>query len=550
MSTLPTGRARGAVDLLEESVSLLRADPRALAIYFAGAIPFLLALLYFLEDMTHNPFAAARAGLESFGVAAAWLWKNFAEALFMRRLHDQLSPGASYPLRPMRVLAIQSAIQPLALILLPFAWLIAFFRNVTLFAALGDPSPVRAARKQASLWPGQNWTALFIVFLGGLLLFANLLLLIVMLPQLGRSFLGIEGDLARLGMKILSLTTAGVAAGITWLAVDPLLDAFYTLRCFYGESLASGEDLLAALRRAVGPVAALGLFAIVLMGAAASLAFAQPPPAVSNAPATRDAAINPAPLSINPAPQAIDPAPLGRAMDQVIRRREFTWRMPTPAGPEQDPTNSSWLRAVNSMFDSLGELIQNFWKGLMKLLMGTPIPSAEPGKANAAATRRMTEIFLALAAVLAITAAALVIRFRRREHVVIAQAVSAVASVNLADESLSADQLPEESWRKLADEWLLKGDCRLAMRALYLAGLNYLGGRGLVSIRRSKSGLEYVRELERRARARSAGELGPVFTRSVALFERGWYGVRPVDRADVEDFAAGLDEIRSYAEKA
>jgi hypothetical protein len=80
-----------------------------------------------------------------------------------------------------------------------------------------------------------------------------------------------------------------------------------------------------------------------------------------------------------------------------------------------------------------------------------------------------------------------------------------------------------------------------------LAGLNYLGERNLVSIRRWKSGLDYQRELERRAR--SNPRMSPVFDRNVALFERGWYGRHPVDREMVESFVAGMSEMRGYAER-
>jgi hypothetical protein len=145
-----------------------------------------------------------------------------------------------------------------------------------------------------------------------------------------------------------------------------------------------------------------------------------------------------------------------------------------------------------------------------------------------------------------IVGAAIVFFLRRRSPVTNADAVTeAAAAVNLADESLTADQLPESSWLKLAEEWLAKGDCRLALRALHLAGLKYLGERGLVSIQRWKSGLDYRREVERRTRA--TPEISPVFSNNVALFERGWYGSRPVDREMVETFAARLTEIRNRA---
>jgi hypothetical protein len=161
-------------------------------------------------------------------------------------------------------------------------------------------------------------------------------------------------------------------------------------------------------------------------------------------------------------------------------------------------------------------------------------------------TRRMLETMIGLVAAL-IVGAAIVIFLRRRSPVTKAAAVTAAApAVNLADESLTADQLSESSWMQLAEEWLAKGDCRLALRALHLAGLKYLGERGLVSIRRWKSGLDYRRELERRARAKPA--IAPIFSNNVALFERGWYGSRTVDREMVEAFAARLSEIRNHAQ--
>jgi hypothetical protein len=76
----------------------------------------------------------------------------------------------------------------------------------------------------------QNWAILGIVTLAGLLLFLNVLAMVALLPQLARSFLGIEGEFARLGIRILNMTTLSVAAAITWLAIDPLLEAAYVLK--------------------------------------------------------------------------------------------------------------------------------------------------------------------------------------------------------------------------------------------------------------------------------------------------------------------------------
>jgi len=73
-----------------------------------------------------------------------------------------------------------------------------------------------------------------------------------------------------------------------------------------------------------------------------------------------------------------------------------------------------------------------------------------------------------------------------------------------------------------------------------------LAGRGLVSVRRWKTGLEYRRELDRRARG--TPELPVVFTRGVALFELGWYGHCPVDQTLVEALTENVREMRAHGQ--
>jgi hypothetical protein len=401
----------------------------------------------------------------------------------------------------------------------PFAWVIAFFRNVGLFAALGDSRPVHAARRQAGLLSLQNWAILGIVTLAGLLLFLNVLAMVALLPQLARSFLGIEGEFARLGIRILNMTTLSVAAAITWLAIDPLLEAAYVLRCFYGASVTSGEDLRAALRK-VTAIAALVLAMAVTIP---SPAYAQPIPP-------------PAPV--------IDSSRLDKSIDEVIRRREFTWRAARPQVSEPERHWPGWIESVVTAFRDaikwLGDKI-NQW------LQPRNREALDPSRG----TQRPPIELLSAAVAIALVAGAVAMYLRRRgpPPSEVTAVESPVAAVNLSDDSVTADQLPESSWLALADEWLTKGDYRLAMRALYLAGLNYLSQHDLVSITRSKTGLEYRRELERRARATTgiSPQVVPVFQANNMLFERGWYGRHQVERSHVEAFASGLDEMRRFA---
>jgi hypothetical protein len=112
------------------------------------------------------------------------------------------------------------------------------------------------------------------------------------------------------------------------MAIDPLLDAMYVLRCFYGASLATGEDLSAAFRQAAAVVALLVLSFIV--AAPALRAQATPADVQQPAIATQD---------------------LDRAIEETIHKREFTWRAPReqnepPASKAGSKASSTALAAA------------------------------------------------------------------------------------------------------------------------------------------------------------------------------------------------------------
>jgi hypothetical protein len=525
MIAKPKQGARGGLDILEEAVGLLRDAPAsALLIYLMGAVPFLLAMLFFFSDMTRSPFARERLGEQSLLVAVLFIWKRIWQAVFAAQLHERMSGRGVEPGNLARLTAIQCALQPLRAIALPVCllatvplpWAVAFFRNVGLFAAMGDPDPVGTARRQASLWGRQNWIILSVAFGAWLVLFLNVMVVLFLIPQLGRSFLGIEGLVAKSGPLIFNNITFAAAGVLAWLAIDPLLEAAYVLRAFYGASVTSGEDLRAALQR----VAALVALVVMMLSVPA---MAQQPVAPAN---------------------TIDSGRLDRSIDEVIHRREFTWRSARAADPDVEKEWPGWfqsaVRAVRKAIDWLDEKIKKWFESNRR----------ENSVGDKGGERPPIELWsAALALALVAGIVALFLRRRRAKPADATPVSVPVTAVNLADDSVTADQLPESSWLQLAQEWLGKGDYRLAMRALYLAGLKYLGERGLVSIRKSKTGLEYGRELERRARASSSvlPEVAPIFRANNELFERGWYGQHVVDREQVEAFAAGLDEVRRCA---
>src|SRR5882724_2851552 len=116
---------KGAFELIEEAVHLLRRAPATtLAIYYLGALPFLLGLLFFWADMSRDPFASRQLAGASLGLAGLFIWMKGWQALFARHLR---ALAAGQPMPPMklrqytRIFISQAALQPSGLFLLPLS---------------------------------------------------------------------------------------------------------------------------------------------------------------------------------------------------------------------------------------------------------------------------------------------------------------------------------------------------------------------------------------------------------------------------------------------
>jgi hypothetical protein len=134
---------------------------------------------------------------------------------------------------------------------MPFGWAYAFYQNLT---ALGNgesedfKSLISRSWQQARLWPAQNHLVISILFVFGIFVFLNIVSAMVILPELFRILTGVETQFTQSIGNVLNTTFFATAFWLTYLCVDPIAKAVYVLRCFYGESLRSGEDLKAELR--------------------------------------------------------------------------------------------------------------------------------------------------------------------------------------------------------------------------------------------------------------------------------------------------------------
>jgi len=253
-----------------------------------------------------------------------------------------------------------------------------------------------------------------------------------------------------------------------------------------------------------------------------------------------------------PAP-TVSPNELNQAIDQVIHRPEFTWRM--PRAPQPPAESANWfVRQTQAFLNAMGRGVRQVVKWIDQFFtwLGDKLKHLLPGIGGnqpAADARRLRLFIYALLAGVAIVLAWLLwqVRRTRKRRVAVKVTPTAIPVVELNNPDLQADQQPLDEWLLLARDCTARQEFRLALRAFYLAGLSYLAGRSLISIQRGKSNRDYARELRRKARDQA--DLLDAFQQNLGVFERTWYGLYDVDRSLVERFEATLSEMRSYASR-
>ncbi len=556
---------KGAFDLIEEATHGLRTAPAAtLAVYYLGAVPFVLGLLYFWADMSRNPFADQHLADSALGLAGLFIWMKFWQVIFARRLRAHLAaePVPHWNVRRCgRVIVLQSFLQswglvplavlalgayvflPLALVLAPvIAWLLAFFQNVTALTD-GQSADTKAILRKAwrlwRLWPRQNIILLLIMTGFGLYVFLNWVTVGLFVPQLIKMLSGVESVFTRDPLSLLNTTFFAGMAGLTYLCVDPILKAIFVLRCFYGEALESGEDLRAELNSFAASPPAPAILLVLLLGlvcASPARAADAPPPAVPPSGA-------PVPAPASPGVSATD---LDRAINQTIHENKYAWRMPREKIAESDAGDS----AITRFFAKAGKMLRQWarsfsdWldKWWRKLFPHRRIDSASGSDGYGWILTLQILLYGLGAAVLAALAILLYRTWRDRPSRATVASEPVRSLPDLADENVRADQLPEDGWTKLGRELLERGEFRLAMRAFYLASLSHLAARNLISIARFKSNRDYERELRRRGHAFPG--LLPVFGENLLSFECVWYGTHEVSRGLVDRFAANVDRLK------
>jgi hypothetical protein len=538
--------SKSAIRIIEEAVHLLRTAPGVLlAGYYLGSVPFVLGLLYFWADMSRSAHANEYNAAAALGLAFLFVWMKFWQTVFARRIQAQIS-GDLQPRRSLRqiasITATQSLIQatrfiviPVAgLLVVPFGFCYAFYQNATAHAG-EDVQDVTLtcqwAWRQAKLWPRQNHLLIGIFWLLGLVIFLNLSLATLIIPQLMKSLLGVESIFTLSGIRVILNSTFWIAMlGMTYLFLDPFIKTAYVLRCFYGSALGSGEDLKTELNRILNPGAKIiaGLLIVILCVAPV--------------------------LSIAKTPVPVSAGELDQSIEEIMNRPEFSWRMPRETAGQKEPETMGPLEAalkwlldmITKGIKTIGEWITRFLDWLESLL---PKSEGQPLSGNKNWKTPLRMVLLLLLFLFLAIMAFIFIRIWQRRRTGPVETISAAATPvpDLSDEKVKADDLPTNRWLSLAGELAEKEELRLAMRALYLATLAHLADHEMITIESYKSNREYEDELTRRAHEH--GELILIFSKSLNVFERAWYGMYHIARSEFDSFARNQKRILAFAEK-
>ena len=543
---------KSALELIEESVHLLRRTPLSiLALYYLGTLPFVLGLLFFWGEMSRDPFAPRQLAGASLGVAALFLWMKAWQTIFARQLWASAS-GRSYEkfsfgqLR--RIFTVQAVLQssglfllPLALLIfLPLGWAYAFYQNLTALHtgdASGCGTLVKKALKLSALWPRQNHIAIAVLFGFAVFVFLNWCVVGFVLPSLAKTLFGYETMVSRNAFSLMNTTYFAVMGGLTYLCVDPLVKAMYMLRCFYGESRDSGEDLKAELKSFRSIVVNISAKAALIL---LSLFCFHDPQILAQSVGGAASADN------QNFPPGENPAELNKKIGDVLEQRKYTWRMPREKIEEVENEQGVIGRFLTRVRKMIGQWLRSIREWLVEWIRKLFGPRSLGPQGASSGLSWMTGLKIFLYSLVAAALAALAwlvyrtIRDRRKTQTVASVPIQALP--DLADENVAADQLPEDGWSKLGRELLARGELRLALRAFYLASLAHLATRNLINLARFKSNRDYLLELGRRGH--SFPELLSLFSDNVAVFDRTWYGMHEITEDLVTQFMSRVERLR------
>ncbi len=543
----PKKAGETATDILEEGFHLLRMNAfRLLPVYYLGVFPFAISLLYFINDMSLGHPVEHEIINSVLILTALFAWKNLFQSVFCLRAMNILNCKEDERLtarKLLRIFIFQNIVQPAGLIaqtvsaflIFPVGFTTAFFNSFAVLASTNEDSFAKSFKdswKLAFLKPRQNHFMLLALFFFSIMVALNIAIAIFFVPQLLKSFLGVDSAFSVAGDMLLALrmvfntTFWSIVLILAWLFVDPILKAAFAIRVFYGESASRGYDLLAELARISSRGAKLclllGLFLFCVSARGES---------------DGTAASNKTP-----------PSELKKAIEKTLSQREYKWRL-----PPIDKAETAKSNFIAEMLEAFVKKTANFIRSGIDLLEKF-FPKSRHDSGSISGLFKFIKqhgvwLLLVMILLVALVCALMLLRIRRNmlANRALLEAVKPETLPDLNDENVSAADLKEDGWIKIASELSADGQLRLALRAVFLATLSMLSDKRLLTIARFKTNREYFIELKRRAH--SDKELLSLFSENILVFERAWYGDHEVTMEIYEKFKNNYEKMNKRTEQ-
>jgi hypothetical protein len=540
---------RTALILIEEAIQLLRAAPATVyALYYAGTIPFMLALFSFCAEMSYSRNARGNCAVSALAMAVTYCWMKGLQAFCCRELVRIYTGDVQRWWKPGSMVAIwarQILFQPLGLFIQPLAWILVFpvtyvsvfFHNLSVLGG-ADRNDLRKSWEFARLRPKQSFAVYGLLSLLALIVFVDVYAIVFSIPFLFKLLFGIESFLTRNYTWAFSPVFLLAIAAVAYFLLDLLAKAIEVIRCCDGESLTTGRDLLRRLQQQQSKRSVPALPLRLLCAALLTLV----PLSASGSSLETSGSQN------EPRNQPLTRPLLDRQIEGVLQHPEFSWREKAGTngaspGRKRESLFDRWMASVRSLLVSFGSWLSRMLQSLLKPF-DFKSPVAQPARPEVALS---SELFNALGyllwAAFAGTLILFVIRILNIKATSLPLSTAPSPKPDLAEEEIEANQLPDNEWYALACKKMATGEFRQAQRALFLAILSYLASHRLITVQRWKSNTDYEMELLRKAKHLS--ELPRLFAQSRLAFERCWYGAGTVTPEDLAHYHTIYDRIKN-----
>ncbi len=534
---------KNAFDVIEEAILILRSIPSYwYLLYLIGTLPFIFGFVYYWTEMSRNVLTDNSIVSLSLLLAILFIWMRCWQSIFMRYIQAYVCGESvcNYSFHIIgRLIAAHIIFQPCSVILrllswillFPFSWVYAFFQNVIVFAGEEDnrlQSIYYGSLQQSILWQTQNIMFIIVSSVFRFIVFINILLCTITMAFLLKTLFGIN-TLFSSGLWYIGDTTFLVTIlALTYLCSDPLVKTFYLLRCFYGTSINSGRDIKADLQGLIKEKNIL-LFCIIVFSIC-TFCLSQ------NSLFAAKQSNNPVVTKYIVSNQNLD-----KVIRSELQHPKYKWKFPKERSKSKDISRPKFILRIVDRIGNKFRAIANRIRDFIKI---SPKPDAKETSVwfDTLTTGKTVVIILSGVVLVVLFTILAKYNFFRRIHEQ-KDLVNIIVPPDIKDESISADQLPDDEWVAMAKELLNKGEKTLAIRAYFLSTLSHLGQKRLITIELFKTNRDYLNEVVKKAHIFPM--LSDPFSQNVKLFDSVWYGLHEVTNEILEKFINNLETIKT-----